>query len=262
MALSTTFRALFTTTALGLFLTACAPTLTYQLRPVSGDIANINGRMVTKAVSPDSIVVVASYEREELQYIALDIEVKNQTGHALDVDPARFSTLALDINQKTMPDPFTAETVYQRTAADPDREANRVVTDRVQEEKRLKRAKILNTVLMVAAVVGDISSSSKPQRYDQYVSNRIAYNGAYQLIQAKRIIDHTTFANRMQRFDYEAYRWHELALKRTTIQPGESVRGFVYLPKAPKAAFLQLQYPAADGTNVAILFEQTTGRKR
>ena len=262
MALSTPFRLLFTITGLGLLLTACAPTLTYQLRPVSGDVANLNGRAVTKAMSADSVIVVASYEREELQYIALDIEVKNQTGQPLDVDPARFSTMALDINQKTMPDPFSPEATYQRTAADPDREAKRVVADRAQEEKRLKRAKILNTVLMVAAVVGDISSSSKPQSFDKYVSNRIAYNGAYNLIQAKRIIDHTTFANRMQRFDYEAYRWHELAMKRTTVQPGESVRGFVYLPKVPKAAFLQLQYPTADGTNLAILFEQTTGRKR
>ncbi len=259
---STGFQTLLLATVLSLLLTACAPTLTYQLRPVSGDITSMNGRLVTKAASPDSVVVVASYEREELQYIALDIEVKNQTGHAIDVDPARFSTVALDRNQQLLPDPVSAQPFYQQVAADPDREAKRVVTDRVQEEKRLKRAKIMNTVLMVAVVVGSVAATSKPQSYEKYVSNQIIYNGASQAIQAKRIIDHTTFASRMQRFDYEAYRWHELALKRTAVQSGESVRGFVYLPKNPKAAFLQLQYPAADGTNVVILFEQTTGRKR
>ncbi len=262
MTIYTFFRTSWVAASFGVLLIGCAPVMTYQLRPVSGDVAQLGERAVTKAASPDSVVVVASYEREDLQYIALDIEVKNQTGHPLDVDPARFSTLAMDINQKPLPDPIKTETHYQRSAADPDQEAKRVVTDRVQEEKRLKRAKILNTVLMVAAVVGDISSSSKPQSYEKYVSNRIAYNGAYNLIQAKRIIDHTTFADRMQRLDYEAYRWHELALKPTTLQPGESVRGFVYLPKAPKAAFLQLLYPTSDSANVAILFEQTTGRKR
>lgn len=236
--------------------------MTYQLRPVSGEVAQFDGRTVTKAASPDNVVIVASYEREDLQYIALDIEVKNQTGHSLDVDPARFSTLALDASQKPLPDPLAPEATYQRPAADPGREASRVVTDRVQEEKRLKRAKIMNTVLMVAVVVGSAAASSKPQRYEQYVANQITYNGAFQLLQAKRIIDHTSFADRMQRLDYEAYRWHELAMKRTTIQPGESVRGFVYLPKTPKAAFLQLQYPASDTDNVAILFEQAMGRKR
>lgn len=262
MAFFTPFRTVFLATGLGLLLTGCAPTMMYQLRPVSGDVVQIDGRTITKATSSDSLVIVASYEREDLQYIALDIEVKNKTGQSLDVDPAQFSVLALDSNQQPLPDPIAAETTWQRVAADPDREAKQVITGRVQEEKRLKRARILNTVLLVAAVVADVSSASKPQRYEKYVSNRIAYNGAYQLIQAKRVIDHTTFANRMQRLDYEAYRWDQLAMKRATLQPGESVRGFVYLPKAQKAAFLQLRYPASETDNVAILFEQTTGQKR
>ncbi|MBC8153490.1 MAG: hypothetical protein H7Z72_11310 [Bacteroidetes bacterium] len=262
MALFTAFRTLVATVGLGLLLAGCAPTMTYQLRPVSGDVAQIDGRTVTKATSSDSLVIVASYEREDLQYIALDIEVKNHTGQPLEVDPARFSTLALDADQQPLPDPTTAQSSDQHKAADPDREAKQVITDRVQEEKRLKRARILNTVLMVAAVVGDISSSGRPQRYEKFVANRIAFDGAYQLIQAKRIVDRTTFVDRIQRLDYEAYRWDQLAMKRTTLQPGESVRGFVYLPKAPKAAFLQLRYPTSETDNGAILFEQTTGRKR
>lgn len=262
MALSTLFRTLFLATGLGLLLTGCAPTMTYQLRPVSGDVTQIDGRTITRATTSDSLVIVASYEREDLQYIALDIEVKNKTSRVLDVDPAQFSTLALDVNKTALPDPLTVDIVYQRTAADPDREAKNVVVNRGQEEKRLKRARIINTVLMVAVVVGSVAASSKPQRYERYVANRITYNGAFQLLQAKRIIDHTAFANRMQRLDYEDYRWHELAMKRTTLQPGESVRGFVYLLKAPKAAFLQLQYPASATENVSILFEQMTGRKR
>ncbi|RYZ81803.1 MAG: hypothetical protein EOO68_35335, partial [Moraxellaceae bacterium] len=55
---------------------------------------------------------------------------------------------------------------------------------------------------------------------------------------AKRIIDYSTFANRMQRYDYEEYRWRELALKANTLAPGESVRGFVYLPKVANARYL------------------------
>ena len=262
MSAFTRSRIFLVATGLVLFLTGCAPTMTYQLRPVSGEVAQIDGRAITKVTSPDSVVIVASYEREDLQYIALDIEVKNQTGQPLDVDPARFSTRAMDAHQYVLPDPFTAGALYERTAADPDREAKQIVTNRMQEEKRLKRAKILNTVLMVAVVAGSVAASSKPQSYEKYVSNRITYNSAFNAIQAKRIIDHTMFADRMQRFDYEEYRWHELAMKRTTVLPGESVRGFVYLPKTPKAAFLQLLYPAADGGSTAVLFEQTTKRKR
>lgn len=258
MATFTSFRTYLAAAGLALLLTACAPTLTYQLRPVSGDVAQINGRTITRVASSDSVVVVASYEREDLQYIALDIEVRNQTNHPLDVDPARFYTLALDAQEQ----PLTTDPNYERRAADPNREAKQVVVNRVKEQTRLKRAKVLNTVLMVATVVGAAAASSKPQSFEKYVANQVTYNGLFNAIQAKRVIDHTTFADRMQRYDYEAYRWRELAMKPTNLQPGESVRGFVYLPKTPKAAFLQLHYPASGSEEVVILFEQNMPQSR
>ncbi len=248
-----------------LFLSSCA-TQYYQLRPVSGEVAQIDGRSVTKA-SADSLEVVASFEREDMDYMALDVELKNRTDRPLDIDPANFRMVALDANKQPI---VTPGMVDFKQAADPDYEASKMGYKVQREETRLKRAKILNTVLavaVVAATVAAATSSSPRSRNGRDVSNYIATQNTlaltYNALQLKRVIDYGTFADRMQRLDFEAYRWKSLALKRSVVQPGESVRGFVYLPKAAKeAAFLNLTYPMPSGSLVEILFQQNLTKNR
>lgn len=237
-------------------LSGCSPTITtYRLEPVSGDVTTIDGRSVTKT-EQNGVGVVASFEREDLEFVALDIEVKNRTDHSIDVNPADFHLTALGVTQDTLPDPRNASFPLTRTAADPTYEAGRMGLKRKQEQKRLKRAKVFNTVLMVAAIASDVSSSSNSRSYREYASNRVAHNFAYQGIAIKRAIDYSTFADRMQRYDYEEYRWRELALKANTLAPGESIRGFVYLPKVQGARYLAINYTLPEQANVPFLFKQ------
>ena len=243
-------------------LSSCAPTVTtYRLEPVSGDVATLDGRQVTKA-EQNGIGVVASFEREDLEFIALDIEIKNHSDQPLAVNPADFRFVALDSTRTPLPNNYSPGQLPTHAAADPIYEAGRIDFKRKQEEKRLKRAKILNTVLLVAAIASDVSSSSRSRSYGEYVTNQTVHNFAYQGIAVKRVIDHGTFANRMQQYDYEEYRWRELALKATTLSPGQSVRGFVYLPKATAAHYLDINYNAPEQATVSLLFSQKLVRQK
>lgn len=243
-------------------LSSCAPTVTtYQLKPVSGDVTTIDGRSVTKA-EQNGVGVVASFEREDMEFVTLDVEIKNFTTQPIEVNPADFHLVALGTAKDTLSDPRNPALPLSRVAADPAYEAGRMGFKRKQEEKRLKRAKVFNTILMVAAVASDVSSSSRSRSYGEYVNNRITHNVAYQGIAVKRTIDYGTFANRMQRYDYEEYRWRELALKANTLAPGESVRGFVYLPKVQHARYLGISYNVPEKTTVPLLFEQEWVKQR
>lgn len=252
-----TFSASIITGLLAGVVSSCAPSLTtnYRLEPVSGDIAVIDGRPVTKA-EQNGIGVVASFEREDLEFVTLDVEVKNRTDQPIEVNPADFHFTALGAMQDTLTDPQNESLVLSRSAADPTYEAGRVGLKRKLEEKRLKKAKVLNTILMVALVASDVSSSTKSRNYNDYIANRTAHGLGYQGLAVKRAIDYSTFADRMQRYDYEEYRWRELALKANTVAPGESVRGFVYLPKLAGARYLAINYSIPEKTNVPILFKQ------
>jgi hypothetical protein len=257
-------RILLIATLLITALAGCAPTVSrLTLQPASGDIATLDGRAVTKA-ERDNVVVVASFEREEYDYVALDVEIKNRTTLPLAINPADFRLVALGPAQDTLSDPKTTTLPYLRSAANPNYEAGRVELKQKQEVKRLKTAKIINTVLLVAAVASDVSSSANNRNFGEWRSNRLSHDAAYQIINIKRAADHGTFANRMQRYDYEAYRWRELALKATTVAPGESVRGLVFLPKMPQAQYLSLTYSAPEQQGISLLFRQTqteTGRR-
>ncbi|MGF7216092.1 hypothetical protein GGR92_002257 [Spirosoma lacussanchae] len=239
-------------------MSSCAPTITtYQLEPASGDITTIDGRPVTKA-EDNGVGVVASFEREDLEYAVLDIEIKNRTDHPISINPADFRFVALGPHQDTLPDPHSTGLPLAQSAADPTYEASRIGIKRKQEEKRLKRAKIMNTVLLVAAVASDVSSSTNRNRtsYREWVNNRVTHDFMYQGIAAKRAIDYGTFANRMQRYDYEEYRWRELALRANTLEPNESIRGFVYLPKVASANYIALSYTLPEQATVPLLFKQ------
>ncbi|QJD79403.1 hypothetical protein [Spirosoma rhododendri] len=243
-------------------LTACAPsvttTTTYRLRPVSGDVTTLDGKPVTRAEN-NGVAVVASFEREEADLVALDVEIKNLSDHAIEVNPADFRLVALGEARDTLTDPANDGLPLIRQAADPSYESGRVDLARKVEEKRLKRAKILNTVLMVAAIASDVSSSSRSRSYGEYVNNRISHNVAYQAIAVKRAINYGNFANRMQRLDYEDYRWRELALHAQTLQPTETIRGLVYLPKLTAARYLSINYTIPEQASVPLLFEQQQG---
>ena len=256
MKVSFTLYKVFSVGLLLSLLSSCAPTITtYQLEPVSGDVATIEGRsaLVTER---NGVGVVASFEREDMEFVTLDVEVKNRTDHAIEVNPADFHFTALGAAQDTLTDPHNTSLALSRDAADPVYEAGRVSVKRKEEEKRLKRAKVFNTILMVAVIASDVSSSGKSRSYGEYVNNRVTHNLAYQGIAAKRVIDYSTFANRMQRYDYEDYRWRELALKANTLAPGESVRGFVYLPKVSNANYLAVSYSIPEQVTVPLLFKQ------
>ncbi|SOD78841.1 hypothetical protein [Spirosoma fluviale] len=257
MKLPSTLLSIFGTGLLVAALNSCAPTFTtsYQLEPISGDIATIDGRPVTKT-EQNGVGVVASFEREDMEFITLDIEVKNRTNHPIEVNPADFHLTALSATRDTLRDPNNSGLVFSRTAADPNYEAGRMGLKRKLEEKRLKKAKVFNTILMVALVASDVSSSSKSRTYREYIGNRAAHGLGYQGLAVKRAIDYSTFADRMQRYDYEEYRWRELALKTNTVAPGESVRGFVYLPKVAGARYLAVNYTIPEQASVPLLFKQ------
>lgn len=255
-------KLVFVTAVLIGFLSSCAPTITtYQLEPASGEVTVIDGRPVTKA-EQNGVGLVASFEREDLDFVTLDVEIKNKTDHPIDVNPADFHFTALGTAQDTLTDPRNPTLSLTRTAADPTYEAGRMNLKRKQEARRLKRAKVFNTILMVAAVASDISSSGNSRSYREYANNRVAHGLAYQGIAVKRAIDYSTFANRMQRYDYEEYRWRELALKANTLAPGESVRGFVYLPKVANARYLAILYSLPEQAKVPLLFKQELVKQR
>jgi len=216
-------------------LTSCSSSL-YNLRPTSGDIAWIDGREVTR-IEQNGLVLVASYEFEDQHHVALDVEIKNRTSSPILVGPNDFSYMAF-VPQKDTKSPMIAST-YQ--AADPEQKIQQASLDMRREKRRLVASSIFNGVLLVATIASDIHSSNRNDRsWIQRSNSHYGHAQAYNIIVQKQIVDVNLLRARTQQLEHERANWQELALRKTTLPAGESVRGLLFLTKDAKDTTLLL----------------------
>lgn len=246
-----------------LALTAClATTFTgcsthfYQLRPVSGDIAWIEGREVTRT-EQNGVVLVASYEFEDQRHMVLDVEVKNRSQAPILVDPNDFFYLPFGQQDDTLRNERNSLYASLYRATDPEEKIQQAALDMKREKRRLIASSIFNGVLLVATVASDIHSNRNDRSWQQRSNSHYAHAQAYNFIIQKQIADVQHQKARTRQLEQERANWKELALRKTTLPVGESVRGLVFLPKDPRASYLLLNYESpADSTNMKLKFSQ------
>ena len=80
---------------------------------------------------------------------------------------------------------------------------------------------------------------------------------AYNFIIQKQVADVHLQKARTQQLQHERANWQELALRKTTLPAGESVRGLLFLPKDTRASYLLLNYETPlDSTSLHLKFVQ------
>lgn len=236
-------------------LSSCSPKLT-QLRPISGDVAWIEGREVTR-VEQNGIVMVASYEFEDPRHVVLDIEIKNRTQTALLVSPNDFHYLPFGAANDSLPNIINPAYRQVYPAADPEQKIRQAELDMKREKNRLIAMSVLNGVLLVATVASDIKSSAKDQNWQQRVNTRVNHDQVYNALFQKQAIDVNYYQARKEQLAHERSNWQQLALRNTTVPAGESVRGLVFLPKDKRASYLVMNYKSpTDSTLIPVKFSQ------
>ena len=235
---------------LALFFASCASSNPTMLRPVSGQIARIDGRDVTKN-QRNNIEVVAAYEGLFFEYYLFDIEVKNHGQTDWQLRPADFYAQAVQAQKDLQQTPL----VTQLTALDPQQR----MVELQQNAKRAKRRHTLNTVLNVGLVIANVavaSSGSGARSNNDYWRRAANYEAGNQAIWVKQAIDNDRYARLMARFQNEKGLLQTDALPETVIPSGGSKRGLLLLKAQPKANTISLFYPVADSTRIGFEFEQ------
>jgi hypothetical protein len=154
------------------FLTGCSTNF-YQLRPVSGDVAWMEGREVTRT-EQNGVVLVASYEFEDPHHMVLDVEIKNRTSAPLLVDPNDFFYFPFSNQNDTLRNERNSIYASLYRAADPEQKIQQAILDVKREKRRLVASSILNGVLLVATVASDIHSSRNDRSWQQRSNSQYA----------------------------------------------------------------------------------------
>jgi|GEM_PF-6826839 len=239
-----------------LLMTSCAITpKTTVLRPVSGQIATIDGRDVTQDIQ-NNIQVVAAYEGPFFDYYLFDIEVKNKTNEPWTLYPADFYGQSVrGQNNAAKSNYFT-----QLDVIDPRQRMGEVELSM----KRAKRRRTVNTIVNVGLMVGNVALATSGRSHSQndYWQRAAQFDAGSHLIWTKQVVDNERYNKMMYRLTNEKGLLQTDALAETTIQPGQSARGLLLVKADPKANSINLLYPVSDAVNIAFEFEQKAVKLR
>lgn len=241
----------FTIVLFLLFLTSCASTKVMRLKPVEQESIFDGGKQIVKQ-ERDDIKIVASYDGQYQKYMIFDVEVFNNTSQPLTVSPKDFLFTPLDENKQTLQS-LDGKYVYSYEGVEPQEQMNLIRREIAFQESKIKRARVVNTVLFVGGIAALIASSG---RYTEsaWKTARVAET-VVQVAQVKRIIDHENFYSRMNKLEHDGKMWQQENFRTTTLLPGTSIRGGVFLEANSHAKFVQLSYQGTTNP-INFLFEQ------
>jgi hypothetical protein len=240
-------------------LFSCATTNVMRVRPIEQESIVDGGKEIVKQ-ERSGVKVVASYDGRFNEYMVFDVEVFNNTDQPMIVSPKSFTFFPLDENRQNL---FSenGQYMYSYSGIEPTEKLNNVQFEMARQDAKIKRARVVNTVLFVGGIVALIAGSGGRSEG----AWRTAQLGetAVQVAQIKRVIDHTNYYSRMEKLDREGQVWSRENFRTTTLAPHTTMRGGVFLEANPRAKFIQLNYlNDVDKEPISFIFEQWFERGR
>jgi hypothetical protein len=217
-----------------------APSPVVRLHPRNEQVVWHSGRAIVARETPGYRVAVA-FDHLAEGSAAMRLEVVNSGSARFDVDPARmqYSTC-------------TSPTIcgLRRPVIDP--EERLIALDESASEERASQANdaALGGTLMLLNVTASAAAlaAGKPKE-----ANRMLDDGAR--IGAQTSADIERSEHREAVLEAARIDWSASALRRTTLFPGQSVAGFVYLPVDTRASIVWLGVELA-GQDIWFTFDQ------
>ncbi len=232
---------------------SCATTSVMRIRPIEQESIVDGGKEIVKQ-EKDGVKVVASYDGRFQQYAVFDVEVFNNTDQPLTVSPKDFSFLPLDEKRQNL---RSVDGQYNLgyEGIEPTEKINYIQYEMARQETKIKRARVVNTVLIVGGIVALIASSGRHSE-GAWRTAHVAET-VVQVAQVKRVIDHTNYYSRMDALNREGQVWSQENFRTTTLAPHTSIRGGVFLETNSRAKFVALKYLySLEKEPFSFLFEQ------
>jgi hypothetical protein len=238
-------------------LFSCATTNIMLLRPVEQESVFDGGKQIVKQ-EKDGLKIVASYDGRFEKYMVFDVEVFNNTNQPLTISPKDFTFIPLDENKQNLVS-VDGKYIYSYQGIEPQQEINYIQHEIANQEAKIKRARVVNTILFVGGIVALIAGSSG--RSESAWRTAQLGETVVQVAQVKRIIDHTNYYSKMDKLNREGKVWSQENFRTSVLQPGQSMRGGVFLESNSRAKFVQLSYKT-ENEPITFMFEQWFEQRR
>jgi hypothetical protein len=226
---------------------ACAfPAAVVRVEPESAEVVWRSGRGISEHEEP-GLRLAAAYDHEDLALashglLAFRVEVQNTGATRLEVDPAEmtYTTCRSD-----------TDCLAERPVANPEDALSALDLAQTNEQAAATNAAGLGAALLlldVTASVGAVASGKYHHANELAVSGAIAGSNA-----EARVAEHE---NNVSIIDSARQSWAAVALRRTTLFPGQGLAGMVYVPVEEQSSHVWLRVRVA-GRGTWFKYRQT-----
>ncbi len=231
-----------------LMLPACTPSPVYRLSASDADVSYWDAGRAYLFAQSDSIAVEVSYEMTTPEGHVFDVGFSNRGDGSVVIDPAEIVAQMLDRSSHAMGDEVAAFDP-ERVMLDLDLESSR----REASNRTSRLVEGISAGVSLAAATVEVSAADEPGE----ASDAVARYAIDETARVGRVI----LEERDHELDQEAIAhdrnwWADAALRRSTLQPGQAVRGWVLVPVNVQAGWVELLVPIG-GQMARFRFEQT-----
>ena len=258
---------------------SCAPSYLLGVRPATPHTLFASDQPAAIATA-DSVALQLNFIGYEPEWLVFNAEYRNDSRQPIDIQPVGFAYAPLREAAEVPPARrvLPGEHVAAATAAasqrapwpalpsaplpalDPEPQISQLQAGASREAARASRPDWMGIALFAVALGVDIASSTRrTETIDQARARAAIHDVAwtYTAISNANRVRHAATAGAMaQRADLLA----QYALRRVVLQPGEQVRGYVYLPRFDQADGLRVLAPVGS-RQVPLDFVQTHQRR-
>lgn len=257
----------------------CTPTYLLGVRPAAPGTLFASAGPPAEATA-DSVAVALRFAGYEPEWLVFEAEYHNDSRRVYTVDPADFAAVPARaegvlppgrrvrrgevvpaaVAAATTHAPWPALPPRPLPALNPEPDIQNLQASANREAAKASRTDWLGIALFAVAIGTDIASSTRSRETCGQAQSRVALHNiawTYNAISGGNRVRHAVTAEALAR---RAAQLRDYALRRTSLRPGQQVRGYVYLPRFDPADGLRVLAPLGTG-QAAFDFVQTHQRR-
>lgn len=218
--------------AVALLLTSCGPSYFLAMQPTRANGPSVNGHPTTLSQHPeDSVQVRMGFVRYEDAELVFEVAVSNESGRPVVLDPATFYYMPRDTAA-----PPPAATPRRIAAIDPEARLKLLAARLDEEAKKAEKVSFLEILTSVSHVAEDVSSIKKKETQQQIAERKQRHKDDNDFYDSQRA-EHAQEADKL--YDQQQ-NLTSVALRKTTVAPGEVAVGQVHFPRSDEAKQLRV----------------------
>ena len=231
-----------------LVLPACSPNPVYRLSASDADVSYWDAGRAYLFAQSDSVAVEVSYELTTQEGHVFDVGFSNRGDRSIVIDPAHIAAQMLSRSSALMGGEVAAFDP-EAVMLDLDLESSR----REASNRTSRLVEGIGAGISLAAATVEVSAADEPgeasEAVARYAVDETARVGRVILEERDHELDQAAIAGNRNW-------WSDAALRRSTLQPGQAVRGWVLVPVDVRAGWVELLIPIGDET-ARFRFEQS-----